>query len=63
MLSSIVVVHKGKEVVGVDDLNMGFHDVAFEGLVLNWCGTFDRITKKPWMIGVILTSIMNYLIK
>jgi hypothetical protein len=33
MLSSIVVVHKGKEVVGVDDLNMGFHDVAFEGLM------------------------------
>jgi hypothetical protein len=25
---------------------MGFHDVAFEGLVLNWYKTFDLITQK-----------------
>jgi hypothetical protein len=35
MLSFIVIVHKSKRVVGVDDLNMGFLDVAFEGFVLN----------------------------
>jgi hypothetical protein len=33
MLSFIVVVHKDRRVIGVDDLDMGFHDVTFEGLV------------------------------
>jgi len=46
MLSSIVIVHKSKRVVGIDDLNMGFHDVAFERFVLNRYGIFDHITKK-----------------
>jgi len=46
MLSSIVIVHKSKRVVGIDDLNMGFHDVAFEGFVLNRYGIFYHITKK-----------------
>jgi hypothetical protein len=48
MLPFTIVVHEGRKIVGVDDLNMGFHDhdVAFEGLVLNQYGTFDRITKK-----------------
>jgi hypothetical protein len=46
MLSSIVVVHKSKRVVGVNDLNMVFHDLAFEGFVLNQYDTFDHITKK-----------------
>jgi hypothetical protein len=35
MLSFIIVVHKGRRVVGVDDLNMGFYDVTFERLVSN----------------------------
>jgi hypothetical protein len=46
MLSSTIVVHKGRKVIGVNDLDMGFCNVAFEGLVLNWYGTFDHITKK-----------------
>jgi hypothetical protein len=46
MLSSIVVVHKGRKVIGVDDLIMGFCYVAFEGLVLNWYDAFACITKK-----------------
>jgi hypothetical protein len=35
MLSFIVVVHKGKTIISVDDLDMCFRDVIFEGLVLN----------------------------
>jgi hypothetical protein len=35
MLSSIVVAYKGRRIIGVDDLNMSFRDVAFEGLVSN----------------------------
>jgi hypothetical protein len=46
MLPFTIIVHKGRKIVGVDDLNIGFHDVAFEGLVLNRYGTFDHITKK-----------------
>ncbi len=46
MLSFIVVVHKDRRVIGVDDLDMGFHDVIFEGLVPNWYGIFDHITQK-----------------
>jgi hypothetical protein len=41
MLSFIVVVHKDRRVIGVDDLDMGFHDVTFEGLV-----PFDHTTQK-----------------
>jgi hypothetical protein len=32
MLSSTIVAQKGKRLVGVDDVDMSFHDVAFEGL-------------------------------
>jgi len=32
MSSFTIVAHKGKKLVGVDDLDMSFHDVAFEGL-------------------------------
>jgi hypothetical protein len=32
MLSSIVVTQNGRRLVGVDDLDMSFHDVTFEGL-------------------------------
>jgi hypothetical protein len=46
MLSSIVVVHKGRRVVGVDDLDIGFCYMAFEGLVLIWYDTFACKTKK-----------------
>jgi hypothetical protein len=35
MLASIVIAQKGRRLIGVDDLDMSFHDVAFEGLVLN----------------------------
>jgi hypothetical protein len=44
MLSSNV--HKGRKVVGVNDLDMGFCNVAFERLVLNWYGIFYYITKR-----------------
>jgi hypothetical protein len=46
MLSSIVVVYIGRRVVGVDDLDIGFCYMAFEGLVLNWSDIFAYITKK-----------------
>jgi hypothetical protein len=46
MLSSIVVVHKSRRIIGVDDLDMGFRYVVFEGLVLNWYDTFVCIPKK-----------------
>jgi hypothetical protein len=46
MLSFIVVVHKDRRVTSVDDLDMGFHDVTFEGLVPNWYGIFGHITQK-----------------
>jgi hypothetical protein len=44
--SSTIVVRKWRCVVSVDDLNYGVQDVAFEGKVLNWYGTYDQIAKK-----------------
>ncbi len=46
MLSSTIVVQKGRCIVNVDDQDCGVQDVAFEGKVLNRYGTYDRIAKK-----------------
>ncbi len=46
MLSSTIVVQQGRCIVGVDDLDCGVQDVAFEGKVLNQYGTYDQIARK-----------------
>jgi hypothetical protein len=63
MLASIVIAQKGRRFVGVDDLDMSFHDVAFEGLVLNQYGMFDCKTKNTMDDSDYVYLFVSYLTK
>jgi hypothetical protein len=40
---AVIVMKEGRLLVGVDDLDIGVRDVAFEAKLLNKYGTFDQI--------------------
>jgi len=41
-----IVMKEGRLLVGVDDLDFGVRDVAFETKLLNKYGTFDQIVNR-----------------
>jgi hypothetical protein len=43
---AIIVMKEGRLLVGVDDLDFGVRDVAFEAKLLNKYGTFDQIANR-----------------
>ncbi len=42
----VIIMKEARLVVGVDDLDFGIRNVAFETKVFNRYGTFDRITNR-----------------